>query len=123
MTCLDANAVQEYLRGRLDDVERARIDEHLDGCDDCRALIAAAAELAAGGERSPAEDVDPLHLGAGERIGRFVIVDRIGGGAMGIVYAAADPELQRRVAIKLLTSADPKADERLRREAQALARV
>src|SRR5262249_42130224 len=46
-------------------------------------------------------------------------------GAMGVVYAAHDPELGRRVAIKLLRP-DVKADEyraRLTREAKALARL
>jgi tRNA A-37 threonylcarbamoyl transferase component Bud32/tetratricopeptide (TPR) repeat protein len=63
--------------------------------------------------------VDPV------RVGRFVILERIGRGAMGVVYAAYDAELDRKIAIKIL---EPSADDhalrgRLLREAQAMARL
>jgi tetratricopeptide (TPR) repeat protein/predicted Ser/Thr protein kinase len=54
------------------------------------------------------------------RIGRFVAVRRIGAGSMGVVHLAWDPELDRKVALKLLHRGD---DERLLREAQAIARL
>jgi predicted Ser/Thr protein kinase len=60
-------------------------------------------------------------IGAHERIGRFVIARELGRGAMGVVYAADDPELGRPIAIKVLH--DAKAADRLRREARALARL
>lgn len=60
-----------------------------------------------------------------ERLGRFEIERPLGAGAMGTVYAARDPLLQRRVAVKLLhaelVSADALA--RVYREAQGLARL
>ncbi|HTM23419.1 MAG TPA: serine/threonine-protein kinase, partial [Kofleriaceae bacterium] len=58
------------------------------------------------------------------RLGRYQIVERVGAGGMGEVFAAHDPELDRRVAIKVLHGAGT-ADgrERLRREAQAMARL
>jgi Tol biopolymer transport system component len=61
-------------------------------------------------------------LDEGEKIGRYTIVGLLGRGGMGAVYEAEDPELARRVAIKILHE-DRNADERdaLRREAQALA--
>ncbi len=59
------------------------------------------------------------------KIGRFVVLDRIGAGAMGAVYSAYDAQLDRRVALKVL-HARREADEherRLVREAQAMARL
>lgn len=60
------------------------------------------------------------------RIGRFVVLERLGAGGMGAVYAAYDPELDRRVALKFLhpdRADDRHAQHRLLREAQALARL
>jgi len=62
----------------------------------------------------------------GSAIGRYVILEHVGAGAMGVVYAAYDPELDRKVALKLLRRSqglDSAAQTRLLREAQALARV
>ena len=41
-------------------------------------------------------------VGPGDRIGRYIVIERIGAGAMGVVYKANDPALKRHVAIKLL---------------------
>jgi len=58
------------------------------------------------------------------RLSHYVLLDRIGMGAMGIVLAAYDPKLDRRVAIKLLKAqGSAKTRRRLVREAQALAKV
>lgn len=63
----------------------------------------------------------------GDQIGHFTIIDELGAGGMGVVYAAYDIELNRKVAIKLLRIA-PEQDQsigraRLMREAQAMAQV
>ena len=61
-----------------------------------------------------------------ERIGRYVVLEPIGRGGMGIVYAAYDEQLDRKVAIKVLLNDElGEPEERLRfmREAQALARL
>jgi len=68
--------------------------------------------------------VKPLERG--EPLGRYIILRTLGEGGMGIVYSAYDPELDRRVAIKLLRpsgNASPERQMRLMREAQALARI
>jgi len=58
------------------------------------------------------------------RIGRFVLLRRLGAGGMGVVYSAYDEDLDRRVAIKLLhDDLDDTSRRRMRREAQALARL
>ncbi|HEY7924441.1 MAG TPA: serine/threonine-protein kinase [Vicinamibacteria bacterium] len=59
-----------------------------------------------------------------ERIGKYQVVAKIGEGAMGEVYKARDPLLNRNVAIKTISAslaADPQFKERFRREAQSAA--
>lgn len=66
----------------------------------------------------------PLEPGA--HIDRYLVLERIGGGGMGVVYRARDTELDREVALKVLTRAQyqqPEALARFRAEAQAQARL
>jgi tetratricopeptide (TPR) repeat protein len=76
--------------------------------------VRARAEHALFGESEPA------------RLGRYVLLGRIAGGGMGVVYGAYDPELHRKVALKVLHphrhDAD-RGDQRLLIEARALAKL
>jgi tetratricopeptide (TPR) repeat protein len=77
------------------------------------------------GPQPPRKPDEPLARGSA--VGRYVVLERIGSGGMGVVYAAYDPELDRKVALKLLrpdrAGAVGEAALRLQREAQAIARL
>jgi tetratricopeptide (TPR) repeat protein len=61
----------------------------------------------------------------GAQFGRYLILHQVGAGGMGAVYAAHDPVLDRKVALKVLRGRveSAEAEQRLRREAQAMARL
>jgi len=59
----------------------------------------------------------------GETVGRFVLIGLLGRGGMGEVYAAYDPELDRKVAVKILRGRSSDGEARLLREAQAIAKL
>src|SRR3954467_15358093 len=77
---------------------------------------------------TPVFAAEEIGLAKGATIGRYVVLGLLGRGGMGEVYAAYDPELDRKIAVKLLrargggeSTADGKT--RLLREAQAIARL
>ena len=87
---------------------------HLDTCDSCRRVIV---ELLQATD-APAAKL-PDHA---TRIGRFIVLELLGAGAMGEVFSAYDPQLDRRVALKLVhlkRTQDAEAQGRLLREARA----
>ncbi len=59
----------------------------------------------------------------GARLGRYVVVEHLGEGGVGVVYRATDPRLERDVALKLLKRGPGGPDDRLRVEARALSRL
>jgi eukaryotic-like serine/threonine-protein kinase len=62
-----------------------------------------------------------MPLAPGSRLGVFEIIAPLGAGGMGEVYRALDTRLDRAVAIKVLSSADPEMSARFEREARAVA--
>ncbi|MEM6296569.1 MAG: serine/threonine-protein kinase [Myxococcota bacterium] len=68
-------------------------------------------------------------VGPGAQIGRYYVLKRIGAGGMGVVFAAFDPDLDRKVALKLLHPERLEGDlgsrghARLIREAKAMAQL
>ena len=97
--------------------------------------IRAGVRAALFGDRQPTEpraepETEPLEDAVPDRLGRFRVLERLGEGGMGVVYSAYDPELDRKVAIKLLRPGPGGSSQsgssgagRLQREAQAMARL
>jgi serine/threonine protein kinase len=133
LACIDEDTLAAFAEGQIDERAHAPIEEHLADCDDCRAVLT----RAAGMTRPPIEmqsisssnDSDAKEILPGTCVGRYVIEALIGHGAMGAVYAANDPDLDRKVAVKLLRAdtlsetARYQMRARLLREAQAMARL
>ena len=131
MDCPDDDELALYVERALGQASRERIEAHFDRCSACRTLVS---------ELTRSEAGEPLELLATEpvlrgvttipaRIGRYVVEAPLGAGGSGVVVSAFDPELERKVAIKLLRGDrghGPQASAaraRLTREARAMARV
>jgi tetratricopeptide (TPR) repeat protein len=138
-SCLEDNETLDYIAGALDERDRARVEAHVDACPECRGLLAdLARELAGASQRRRAaelattagtsdhvpEDIAPA-AAPPAALGRYLVLQRLGAGGMGVVYRAYDPDLRREVAVKLLHPAHQGPDEqaRLLREARAMARL
>jgi len=122
MECLDDNAVIAYVERILPEAERRQVAAHLDECEVCLAITCAVARST----EAPAATAGPVELQRGHAIGRYALVEMIGRGAMGSVYVAHDPQLDRKVALKIVRSerfAQRDVRARLSREARAMAKV
>ncbi|MEM7154213.1 MAG: protein kinase [Myxococcota bacterium] len=156
--CPDETVLAEMAQGGLSPEEVEEVESHLDQCEQCCQVVAELvrifAEPSADGPGLPAgplseddldglgtdemavtlgvDDESPRPLGpmlsSGAAVGRYRVLECVGVGGMGVVYAAYDPELDRRVALKLLRGSSSEAGSqgrgaRLLREAQALAKL
>ncbi|MEM6990726.1 MAG: serine/threonine-protein kinase, partial [Myxococcota bacterium] len=122
--CPDESALDHYVRGTGSAEQRAQVEGHLSACDLCTAITAAAARVATAGPSEGQVDGD-LELPAASE--RYEWIEAVGHGAMGVVYAAFDQFLDRKVAIKVIRgdAAPKQASQRrsLLAESRALARV
>ncbi len=135
MKCLSEDALMDFLAGQASPGDIAAIDEHLAGCTACRELVALAAGTAfsleaateLGGPTVVVASPASALLTRGTTVGRYIVIGLVGRGGMGDVYSAFDPELNRKVALKLIKGeaerADDQARKRLLREAKAAARL
>ena len=76
--------------------------------------------------RSSGLEHEPRFLPGMTLLGRYRIITALGKGGMGMVFLAEDPELDRRVALKVMLpriAANPSAKQRFLREARAAAKL
>ena len=112
-------------------LDRAHAEElaaHLDGCSACDELVQWSLRAAMSTARPPPSMIapaasGPARLPPGSVFGRYILLELVGAGGMGVVYAAFDPKLDRKVALKLVWDDDAAARAGLEREAQLAARL
>ena len=76
-----------------------------------------------GGPTGAEGEAPELELSRGMSIGRYTLLDQLGRGGMGVIWAAYDAQLDRKIALKLLLVETEGSRTRLLREAQALAKL
>lgn len=119
--CPPSHRLGALLSQGLTDSERIAIETHVEACPACQSeldRLSDAPDLRAfrGGGPDPSRE-------APVRFGGYRVEAEVGRGGMGVVYRAADDELQRTVAVKVLKYADSDAQARFVREARAAAQI
>jgi eukaryotic-like serine/threonine-protein kinase len=122
-----------FLEGGLPDLRRAVVETHLESCVSCADLATwAAADMVNNEREKTTGDARPEgrafldQLSPGSKVGQYQILGMVGRGGMGEVYAAYHPDLDRRIALKVVYETGADTDERrgrLLREARAIARL
>jgi len=124
-SCVQDETLEAFAERRLPPEAVARLNAHTRSCSPCRLLVTVA--LGPGTPGSQPAGPPPQPVVRGSSVGRYIILGHQGSGGMGDVYAAYDPQLDRKIALKLLRAEGEAADERgrsrLLREAKAIAKL
>ena len=141
MDCLDEETILAFCRGDLASDVRARAQSHIEGCDECRALVSAVMRSSipdvkhdiamapttpvGSGPVPSGPSSSPVHEGQ-VLAGKFEVERVLGAGGMGVVVAAKHTQLGQRFALKFLLPVAcevPGAVSRFLREGKAAAQI
>ncbi|MCH9680169.1 MAG: tetratricopeptide repeat protein [Deltaproteobacteria bacterium] len=134
MSCLDDNVAAAFVQGLLAPAAAQEVEAHLESCSECRSLMIDFAQAFAaptvGDDTDVTTPAEAPPIRRGDRLDRYVVIECVGTGGMSTVYSAYDPELDRKVALKVMRMAraeasldDPRREQRLLIEARAIARL
>ena len=126
--CIDEGVVLAFLEGALSQNDRSEVEGHVAACTACADLMTWAAADQAHPSRAVGREGRPFvgQLHPGSRVDRYQILGAVGRGGMGEVYAAYHPDLDCRIALKVVHELGAESMERrsrLLREARAIARL
>ena len=126
MACLEEDEIQAFAEGRSSAAAVAELEAHAWQCPACNDLLTAALGAIHAATAQPMGVIVGA-VSRGASIGRYLVLDHVGSGGMGDVFAAYDPELDRKIALKLLRAQGEARGERgrgrLLREAKAIAKL
>jgi eukaryotic-like serine/threonine-protein kinase len=126
--------LQALAASRLPEDEASSAQQHVEQCPACQETLGAMADATEAWAPPPARELPGGEATesftppspARRRIGRYELLDKLGEGGMGAVFKARDLDLDKIVAVKLLTArltGDAVAVQRFRREMKAVGRL
>ena len=137
--CPDEEDIAAFVRGFLDSQRARSLEAHVAHCSTCRQLLSVLAHATDMDSHLTAHSASPTlplerdasetELQIGAWFGRYSVLDWLGAGGMGAVYSAYDPELNRKIALKVLSNDASSPSDRvpirdlLLREARAMAQL
>src|SRR4051794_17463718 len=90
--CLGEDDILAFAEGNLAANAVAALEAHTRSCDSCSELLTVALGAIHGAVPRPA----PRPVSRGVSIGRYLVLGQVGSGGMGDVFAAYDPQLDRK---------------------------